>query len=150
MTVTRVPFTPEDEGAIRTLTGAMTFLLVVNFIFGGLGVLGGCCSFVGVPARIAIHPLAGLGAGITALGVLLYCAGMVGQGALLMQMRRLLTDVVTSDNQDQALLGQAFHKLRFFFTLEAALFLVGMFLQTGTFLTQAFGPVGQIMRGSGM
>ena len=33
----RIPFTPDDEGAIRTLMGTMLFLMVVNFAFGGLG-----------------------------------------------------------------------------------------------------------------
>lgn len=152
MTAARIPFTPDDESAIRTLVGTMLFLLVVNFIFGGLGILGGCLSFLGVPQQMAMHPMAGVGALLTALFTLLYCAGMVGQGALLFQTRRSLEQVVTTDTQDQALLADAFAKLRLFFLLEAVLFFVLMGLQCGGFLTQAFGPMAQLQQqfGGGM
>ena len=140
MTAARIPFSPDDESAIRTLAGTMMFLLVVNFIFGGLGVLGGCLSFLGVPAQMSMHPMAGVGALITALMILLYCAGMIGQAALLFQTRQALEQVVTTDTQDQALLASAFAKLRLFFLLEAVLFFVAMTMQCGGFLTQAFAP----------
>lgn len=140
MTAARIPFSPDDESAIRTLVGTMLFLLIVNAIFGGLGILGGCISFLGVPAQMAVHPMAGVGGLLSALMIVLYCAGMVGQAALLFQTRRSLEQVVTSDTQDQALLGQAFAKLRVFFLLEAVLFFVAMGLQCGGFMTQFFVP----------
>ena len=140
MTAARIPFSPEDESAIRTLVGTMMFLLIVNFVFGGLGVLGGCLSFLGVPQQMSMHPMAGVGALITALMMLIYSAGMIGQGAILFQTRKSLEQVVTTDTQDQALLADAFAKLRLFFLLEAVLFFVAMTMQCGGFLTQAFGP----------
>ena len=146
MSAARIPFTSDDESAIRTLVGTMLFLLIVNFVFGGLGILGGCMSFLGVPAQMTMHPLAGVGALLTALMILLSCAGMIGQGALLLQTRRSLEQVVTTDTQDQALLADAFAKLRLFFLLEAVLFLVAMGLQCGGFLTQAFGPMAQMQQ----
>lgn len=145
MTAARIPFSPDDESAIRTLVGTMLFLLIVNFVFGGLGIVGGCISFLGVPAQMSMHPLAGVGALITALMMLLYFAGMIGQGALLLQTRKSLELVVTTDSQDQALFADAFAKLRLFFLLEAVLFFVVMGMQCGGFLTQFFMPaaVGQ-------
>lgn len=140
MTAARIPFSPDDESAIRTLVGTMMFLLVVNAIFGGLGILGGCVSFLGVPAQMALHPMAGVGGILTALMILLYCAGMVGQAALLFQTRRSLEQVVTTDSQDQALLADAFAKLRIFFLIEAVLFFVAMGMQCGGFMTQLFAP----------
>ncbi|UJR85331.1 hypothetical protein [Sandaracinus amylolyticus] len=148
MTAARIPFTPADESAIRTLVGTMLFLLVVNFVFGALGLLGGCLSFAGVPAQAQFHPMAAVGAAITALTILLYGAGMIGQGALLVQVRRALEQVVTTDTQDQALLATAFARLRLFFLLEAVLFFVMMGMQCGGFLTQAFGPATPMMPGA--
>ena len=83
MSTARIPFTPEDEGAIKTLTGTMLFLLILNFLFGALGLLGGCFSFIGVPTQLAIHPMAGVGTALTAMTLTVYCAGMVAQAALL-------------------------------------------------------------------
>lgn len=149
MTTARIPFTPADESAIRTLVGTMLFLMVVNFAVGGLGLLGGCLSFLAVPEQLAQHPGAGIGALLTATCTFLYCAGMVGQGALLLQTRSALEQVVTTDTRDQALLEEAFAKLRLFFALEAVLFLISMGLQCGGFLTQAFGLVGQLQHFEG-
>ncbi len=149
MTTARIPFTSDDESAIRTLVGTMLFLLIVNFAFGGLGMLGGCLSFVGLPARMAFHPLAGVALLLTASCTFLYCAGMVGQGVLLVQIRSALERVVTTDTQDQALLAEAFAKLRLFFGLEAVMFLLSLGLQCGGFLTQAFGPVAQLQQMGG-
>lgn len=149
MSVARIPFTPDDESAIRTLTGTMLFLLVINFVMGGLALLGGCLTFVGVPSQLAVHPMAGVGAVMTAFAVLLYGAGMLGQGALLVMIRRSLDQLVRTDSQDQALMGDAFAKLRLFFGLEAVLFLVGMMLTCGGTLTQAFGPMMPAQLGGG-
>ncbi|MFK7988638.1 MAG: hypothetical protein AB8I08_21640 [Sandaracinaceae bacterium] len=145
----RIPFTPDDESAIGMLSGSMMFLLVINLLFGGLGLLGGCCSFFGIPGRAVIHPMLGVAAAINGVGVSLFCAGMVAQGALLFQIYKALTAVVATDDQDQALFSDVFKKLKFYFMLEAALFLVSMLVQCGAFLTQIFGPVGQIM-GAGL
>jgi hypothetical protein len=144
MTTARIPFTQDDEGAIRTLVGTMLFLLILNFAFGGLGILGGCLSFVGVPGRMLMHPMAGVAALLTAFSLTLYCVGMVGQGVLLVQTRRALEQVVATDTQDQALLGEAFSRLRLFFLLEAVMFVLSILLQCGGLLTQAFGPIGQL------
>lgn len=149
MTVARIPFTPEDEGAIRQLTGAMMFLLVVNFIFGALALLGGCFSFVGVPANFSMHPGAGVGALMTAIGVVVYAFGLIGQGALLVQIRQALVAVVETDTGDQQHLSLAFARLKMFFLIEAVLFMTTMFLSCGSFLTQAFGPVNALMGGGG-
>ncbi|MDQ3035844.1 MAG: hypothetical protein M3Y87_25800 [Myxococcota bacterium] len=141
MSVARIPFTPDDESAIRTLTGTMLFLLVINFIFGGLGLLGGCLVGFGVVGTMAIHPLAGIGTLIMALAMLLYALGMLGQGALLVQVRRSLDQMLRTDSQDQSLMSDAFAKLRLFFGLEAVLFLVAIMLTFGSALTQAFGAM---------
>lgn len=144
MTTARIPFSSADESAIRTLVGTMLFLLIVNFAVGGLGILGGCLSFLAVPTRLAIHPMAGVASLLTALCTLLYCIGMVGQGVLLVQTRTALEQVVQTDTRDQALLAEAFAKLRLFFGLEAVMFLLSMGLQCSGFLTQAFGPLAQL------
>jgi hypothetical protein len=149
MTTARIPFSSDDESAIRMLVGTMLFLLVVNFVFGGLGLLAGCLSFLGVPGRMMLHPMAGVATVVTALSMVLYCVGMIGQGVLLVQARRALELVVTTDSQDQALLGEVFAKLRLFFGLEAVMFLLSMALQCGGFLTQAFGPVAQLQQLAG-
>ncbi|MDQ3033776.1 MAG: hypothetical protein M3Y87_15275 [Myxococcota bacterium] len=141
MTVARIPFTPSDESAIRTLVGTMLFLLIVNFVIGGLMVVGSCFAFLGVPGQLTFHPLAGVGMVMSALGIVLYGGGTIGQGVLLLQIRRSLEQLVQTDSQDQSLMADAFAKLRIFFLLEAALFAVGMFLSCGGFLTQGFGPV---------
>lgn len=146
MSTARIPFSSDDENAIRMLVATMLFLLVVNFLVGGLGLLGGCISFVGVPARMALHPMAGVASIVTATCTFLYCAGMIGQGALLLQTRSALERVVTTDTHDQQLLGEAFAKLRLFFGLEALMFLLSLGLQCGGFLTQAFGPIQQIQQ----
>jgi len=146
MSTARIPFTSEDESAIRMLVGTMLFLLVINFAIGGFGLLGGCLSFLAVPSRLLIHPMAGVASVLTASCMFFYCAGMVGQGVLLVQTRSALERVVTTDTQDQALLGEAFAKLRLFFALEAVMFLLSMGLQCGAFLTQAFGPLAQLQQ----
>ncbi len=144
MTTARIPFTQDDESAIRTLAGTMLFLLILNFAFGGIGILGGCLSFVGVPGRMLIHPMAGVATFMIAFSVSFYCAGMIGQGVLLAQTRRALEQVVATDTQDQALLAEAFSKLRLFFLLEAVMFLLAIMAQCGGLLSQAFGPLGQL------
>lgn len=140
MTVARIPFSPDDESAIRTLVGTMMFLLVVHFVVGGVFVLGGCLTFMGVPAQFNVHPAAGLGSVLTGLSVFVMGVGMIGQGVLLVQIRRSLDQLVSTDSQDQALMADAFAKLKWFFLAEALLIFVGMGATTGGFLTQAFGP----------
>ncbi len=144
MTTARIPFTQDDENAIRTLAGTMLFLLILNFAFGGLGILGGCLSFIGVPGRMMLHPMAGAATLMTAFSLTLYCVGMIGQGVLLVQTRRALEQVVSTDTQDQALLAEAFAKLRLFFLLEAVMFVLSIGLQCGGLLTQAFSPLAQL------
>jgi hypothetical protein len=144
MSTARIPFSSDDESAIRTLVGAMLFLLVISSAWGGLGLLGGCLSFVGVPGRMMIHPMAGVVTLLTASCMFLCCARMIGQGVLLAQTRSALERDVTSDTNDQALLAEAFAKLRLFFGLEAVMFLLSLGLQCGGFLPQAFGPVQQL------
>jgi hypothetical protein len=150
MTVARIPFTPDDESAIRMLVGTMLFLLIVNIAFGGLMLLLSCFSFLAVPQQMSFHPMAGIGALLTALGIVLYSLGMIGQGALLVQVRRSLEQLLSTDSQDQALMADAFAKLRIFFGLEAVLFLVGLMLACGGFMTQAFGPMMPGQFGGGM
>ena len=149
MTVARIPFTADDEGAIRQLTGAMMFLLVVNFLFGALMLLGGCLAFAGVPMNFQAHPAAGAGAVLTALAMAVYALGMIGQGAILVQARQALAAVVDTDTSDQLHLSLAFSRLKMFFLLEAVMFLMLMGMSCGGMLTQAFGPAQAAMQGFG-
>jgi hypothetical protein len=133
MSIARIPFTPADESAIRQLSRAMLILLIMQIAIGGLGCVGGIVSLLGVwfIASAAFQGGVGVGDALSGVGAAVFpalmAACLVGQGALLLPVRRSLTAVVATDTHDQQHLADAFAKLRLFFALEVLIAVFGVF-----------------------
>lgn len=151
MSVARIPFSTEDEGVLRQLSGWMLFIAIVHFVGAGLLLLGGCCVLVGGSSVLAgassMGPGAELGMGMGALFVVIAAfmavltAILIFQGVLLVQARSDFNQVVQSDVSDQAYLTSAFRRLKLFFLIEVALGVLGLLSNGGQIAMGLMGAV---------
>jgi len=114
----RIPFRASDEASISSLAGWMTFVAVILFIAGGLGLIFFCLGSVGAVTMVTQAPLVGALQLVQMLLLIVICLLMIVQGVFLVQARGSLKGVVTSDTADQQHLSDAFRRLKLFFLLE--------------------------------
>ena len=127
MTTARIPFTASDEAAISSLGQWMLVVAIIHFVIGGIVVLLSCFACVGM-ANALSGSLFGILAVFRSAVFLLSGPVLIGQGVLLIQARKAFDAVVATDSQDQALLGEAFGRVRIFFVIEVAFGLLSLLL----------------------
>jgi len=118
MTVARIPFSPEQEGHLTTLSQWMLFLVVMHGLLAALFLIGGCFGVIGGFSMFAISPFAAILTLLQMIFVVLMGAAAGVEAGLLFQTKTELDAIVNSDDADQAHLATAFDKLKLFFMLE--------------------------------
>jgi hypothetical protein len=124
--VARIPFTPADEGVFRQMMHAMLAVAIFQVLFGLLFMGGGGLGFLASLGMDREHAFANSLVGAQMLAWVLLGLIFWVEGALVAQARSAFRDMVTSDTHDQELVSKAFHRLKFFFTLELVLFGVNL------------------------
>ena len=136
----RIPFRPADEQVINTLNGWMLFLAIIHFVGAAFVFLGSCFGGFGAVTLMAINPLWGALTIVQMLLVLVLGVGLVAEGAMLVQARSALSNVVASDVDDQKFLSTAFQRLKFFFMLELVWFALNVLFALLGLVTAVVAP----------
>ena len=120
MTVARIPFSPEQEGHLTTLSQWMLFFVVIHALIAVLCIIGGCLGTIGSFGMFAVSAGYGILSLLQMLCMVLLGAAAGVEAGLLFQTKTELDAIVNSDDADQAHLAKAFEKLKLFFMLEIA------------------------------
>jgi hypothetical protein len=122
----RIPFSKDDEGVINGLNTWMMVAAIVHFIGAALFLPCGCFATFGMGMQISVSPIGGILGVVQMLCLMALGVVLIVEGVAIVRARGALEKVVSTDQNDQELLSQAFRHMRLFFTLELAWFALNL------------------------
>jgi hypothetical protein len=110
----RIPFSSYEQKQIGSLTGWMLFFSIVHFVGGlGAGIFGILGMLVVVTQMSASAAFAVLN-GLQMLMVLAIAVALLAEAVTVLMARSALSEMLSTDTHDQALLSQALARLKVF------------------------------------
>jgi hypothetical protein len=122
--VARIPFTPFEVKTIGSMNGWMMFFAIVHFIAGLGSLLFGLLGMLGAMGLVAQSPALGIFQALQMMTLLAVAIVLLAEGGAVIMARASLSKMLSTDTHDQDLLSTAFARLKIFFALELAVFVL--------------------------